>query len=169
MSLPARRELLASTAPRYAKTNKKQKQIILDEFTAATGYHRKYAISLLNKDPAIETSEMPPLARRPRKTRYGSEVRAALVTLWEAAGRICSKRLVPFLPQLVEVLERHGYLSLGEQTRQRLLSIALDQPGDGRPAPHPNPTGEQAARSDDDTAGFAPEASRSAADVLALG
>ena len=47
MSLPARRELLASTAPRYAKANKKLKQTILDEFTASTGYHRKYAIDLL--------------------------------------------------------------------------------------------------------------------------
>ena len=33
MSLPARRELLASTAPRYAKANKKLKQTILDTTT----------------------------------------------------------------------------------------------------------------------------------------
>jgi cation transport ATPase len=35
MSLKARRELLASTAVRYPKTSKKEKQTILDEFTAS--------------------------------------------------------------------------------------------------------------------------------------
>ena len=62
MSLPARRELLASTAPRYAKANKKQKQTILDEFTAAAGYHRKYAIGLLKHyDPKTAQAKRRPL------------------------------------------------------------------------------------------------------------
>ncbi len=124
MSLKARKELRTSVTHRYRSACKADKPRILDEFTASTGYHRKYAITLLNKAPAIETSETPPLARGPRKTHYNAEVHAALVTLWEAAGRICSKRLVPFLPQLVEVMERHRYLSLSEQTRQRLLTIS---------------------------------------------
>jgi hypothetical protein len=47
MSLKARRELLAVTAPRYQISPKKQKQLILDEFVAVTGYHRQYAIPLL--------------------------------------------------------------------------------------------------------------------------
>ena len=47
MSLHARRELLKATAERYQKSSKKEKQIILDEFAASTGYHRKYAIQLL--------------------------------------------------------------------------------------------------------------------------
>ena len=62
MSLPARRELLASTAPRYAKANKKLKQTILDEFTASTGYHRKYAIGLLKHyDPKTTKTKRRPL------------------------------------------------------------------------------------------------------------
>ena len=47
MSLSARRELLTSTALRYQGATRKQKQAILDEFTATTGYHRKYATGLL--------------------------------------------------------------------------------------------------------------------------
>jgi hypothetical protein len=47
MSLKAKRELLSVTAHRYQAANKKQKQKILDEFVAATGYHRQYAIPLL--------------------------------------------------------------------------------------------------------------------------
>lgn len=38
----------------------------------------------------------------------GDEAKAALVIAWEAACRICSKRLAPFLPALVAVLEKHG-------------------------------------------------------------
>ncbi len=51
-------------------------------------------------------------------------MQTALVTVWEAANRICSKRLVPFLPQFVTALERHGHLSLSERTRERLLSVS---------------------------------------------
>jgi hypothetical protein len=49
MSLKSRHELLAATAPRYQAAKKKQKQRILDEFVAATGYHRHYAIPLLKQ------------------------------------------------------------------------------------------------------------------------
>ena len=123
MSLPARRELLASTAPRYAKAGKKQKQTILDEFTAATGYHRKYAISLLKHfDPKKTTRRRTPRQAQPRQ--YTADVQQALVTVWKAANRICSKRLVPFLPDFVEALERNGHLALEDETRKRLLAIS---------------------------------------------
>jgi hypothetical protein len=36
-----RRELIASIWPRYREARWDDKQRILDEFTAATGYHRK--------------------------------------------------------------------------------------------------------------------------------
>jgi len=51
MSLKARRELINATTKRYQKASKKEKQTILDEFVSATGYHRKYAIHLLNNRP----------------------------------------------------------------------------------------------------------------------
>lgn len=44
--------------------------------------------------------------------------------VWESAGQICAKRLVPFLPQLVNALERHGHLNLSEETRAKLLAIS---------------------------------------------
>jgi hypothetical protein len=123
MSLPARRELLTSTAPRYAKASKKQKQTILDAFTAATGYHRKYAISLLkNYDPKKTSRRRKPRQTKPRP--YTADVQQALVTVWKAANRICSKRLVPFLTDFVEALERNGHLTHEDQTRKRLLAIS---------------------------------------------
>ena len=51
-------------------------------------------------------------------------MKRALVTLWTTANRICSKRLVPFLPELIEVMERHGHLSLPADVRGKLLTIS---------------------------------------------
>jgi len=48
----------------------------------------------------------------------------ALKTSWTAANCISSKRLAPFLKELVPVLERHGHLKLTEETRSMLFSIS---------------------------------------------
>jgi len=93
--------------------------VILDEFVAATGYARKYAIRLLNHPVDLKLA-----IERPRRPRYGLEVQQALQLTWTAANHICAKRLVPFLPTLVESLERHGHLQLSEEGRNLLLSVS---------------------------------------------
>lgn len=123
MSLSARRELLAATAPRYQEVAKTEKEMMLDEFVIATGYHRKYAITLLNSfDPASSTQTQ--RKRKPYDRKYDEDVKEALVVAWEAANRICSKRLVPFLPELVGALERYDHLHLDADVRERLLAIS---------------------------------------------
>jgi hypothetical protein len=119
MSIQAKRELLARVAPRYREARHSQKSVILDEFLAATGYDRKYAIRLLAHPPATPTP-----IRRSRSRRYGPAVQDALATVWAAANFICGKRLVPFLPTLVESLERHGHLALSEEVRAQLLALS---------------------------------------------
>ena len=120
MSFRAKRELLLQVSGRYQAASHQRKSVILDEFIAATGYARKYAIRLLAQ-PAP-----PPVAAitRPRSRRYGVEVQAALRVAWAAANGICGKRLVPFLPELVANLERHGHLQLTAETRADLLSLS---------------------------------------------
>jgi len=49
MSFQAKRELLGQVAPRYREASGVQKHHILDEFVAATGYARKYAIRVLGQ------------------------------------------------------------------------------------------------------------------------
>ncbi len=122
MSLSARRELLQSISPRYRSAGGNDKQHILDEFTAASGYHRKYAIALLHG--VAQPPEV--IARKPqRRTRYYTEeVKEPLVMIWQAANRLCSKRLVPFLPEFIPVLERLGHLCLSDQVREKLLRIS---------------------------------------------
>jgi hypothetical protein len=120
MSFQARRELVVQTAGRYRAADHAQKTVILDEFVAATGYARKYAIRLLAQPAAAAA----PRIQRPRPRAYGSEVQEALVAAWAAANFICGKRLVPFLPELVTALERHGHLTLSDEVRGQLLALS---------------------------------------------
>ena len=119
MSFRAKRELLVQVAPRYRAARHGQRSVILDEFVAVTGYERKYAIRLL-----LGPIRPPEPIRRPRAAQYGVEVQQALATAWRAANGVCGKRLVPFLPELIPTLERHGHLSLTEQTREALLQLS---------------------------------------------
>jgi hypothetical protein len=64
------------------------------------------------------------ISYRPRPSHYGPEVQHALFLVWHAANRICSKRLMPFLPTLLEALERHEHLHLTEECRRKLLSMS---------------------------------------------
>jgi hypothetical protein len=119
LSFTSKRELLLQTAPRYREASSALKTVILDEFVAATGYARKYAIRLLSQPIAPKLK-----IESPRLPRYGPEVQQALHLAWTAANHICAKRLIPFLPTLVESLERHGHLQLSQQCRTQLLSMS---------------------------------------------
>jgi len=61
MSLSARHELIASLRARYVLADRTEKANILNEFTATTGLHRKYAISVL------KTNTSKALARNAQK------------------------------------------------------------------------------------------------------
>lgn len=123
MSVQSKRELLVQrpegTRCRYREGSAAQKTIILDEFVAATGYARKYAIRLF----AHPVPPREPI-RRLRARRYGPVVQEALAVCWSAANGICATRLTPFLPELVPALERHGHLTLGPDERVQLLGIS---------------------------------------------
>ena len=96
-------EYVEALRPRYRTASKAEKSKMLDEFTRVTGLHRKGAIRLLNRVRRLKVSK-----RRGRKRKYGAEVAAALKGVWEASDRLCSKRLKPFMPEMVKVLRRHG-------------------------------------------------------------
>jgi len=104
MSLKSKRELLEVVQPRYLKASKVEKQKMLDEFTLTTGYHRKHAIRVLKNQVQVQNH----FKRKTKtyQTIYGGEVVQALEQIWEIYGRICSKRLQPYLPEAIKVLER---------------------------------------------------------------
>jgi hypothetical protein len=119
MSQRSKRELLDEIRPRYLKAKKSKKKAMLDEFVAATGYHRKYAIRILKHGRPRRSGKKHGLPKV-----YQGEVVVALEQIWEVCGRICSKRLHPFLPEIVKVLERCGELQLSEHTKTLLLQMS---------------------------------------------
>jgi hypothetical protein len=119
MSHTGKRELVAEVRARYTLGNRTAKRQILEELVATTGYHRKYAIYLLN-----HASRRRARKRREGQPKYGGAVRAALEQVWRAANGICAKRLIPVLGQYVEALERHGELKLDDETRTLLLALS---------------------------------------------
>jgi transposase InsO family protein len=113
-------ELAAALRPRYHQASKAQKKVILDEFCATTGYHRKAAIRLLNHAPHAASP-----TRRGRPRHYlPQEVLAPLLLAWEAAGYICAKRLAPFLGELLASLRRHGEVQLEERVYEQLCHMS---------------------------------------------
>ncbi len=115
----ARWVLLQQVAPAYCQAFGSPKQQILGEFATATGYVRTYAQWLLNHSEEVLA---PPTALR---RRYGPEVEEALVLACKPLNRICSKRLIPFLPSIVATLEADGHLELNEEQRRLLLSMSV--------------------------------------------
>ena len=117
--MTTRRELIEAVAARYRAAGRNQKKEILDEFVKVTGFHRKHAIRALKKSPKPET-----LAPRQRARIYDEAVREALTIIWEAADRICGKRLRQVIAGLVDAMERHGHLRLDPGVRESLLSMS---------------------------------------------
>ncbi len=104
---------------RYLRSSKKTKTRILEEFVATTGLHRKAVIRLLNR-----VSEPVRSKRRGRPRLYDLEVMAALNVAWEATDRLCSRRLQPFLPELVAILKAKGELRVSKETEAQLCRLS---------------------------------------------
>jgi len=107
---------------RYRKAEGKAKGGMLDEFCLNTGYHRKYAIRLLNGPPPGRHEEARPRGRKPQ---YSSAVVALLAAIWEAAGYPWSVRLKALLPNWMPWI-RQRYQPSAETERQ-LRSISARQ------------------------------------------
>jgi hypothetical protein len=116
----SKHELAAAVQPRYLKATRRERMRLLDEFVASTGYHRRYALTLLrhgrfpSRDSPVPVPRSLRRAGRPRT--YSSVVVGELRAVAEALGWPCGKRLAPFLAEVVPVLEHEGVLRV---TRHR--------------------------------------------------
>ena len=121
MKSMSRREYLRAIHDRYRRSRTDQKTRILDEFCRVCGYHRKYAIRLLNRpQPSVH-----PRPRRTRRPGYSRLVIQVLAAIWEAAGYPWSVRLKALLPLWLPWIRQRFPLS-PEETRQ-LLRISPRQ------------------------------------------
>ena len=121
-------ELLAALSGRYESSSKTDKGRILDEYVAVSGYHRKHAIRLLGSRGSPRAQPEAGRGLDGQRRIYDEAVTEALIVLWEAADRICGKRLKAIIPDLIAALERHGHLGLDEQVRERLLVVSENYP-----------------------------------------
>ncbi len=115
----SRRELIDAARGRYRNATWSAKGRIIDELIVVCELDRKHIIKRLNQPPVNITK-----AKRRANLKYDGQVVQALVTVWYAANQICSKRLVPFLAQLIGNMEKHGHLDLTPEVRNTLLDIS---------------------------------------------
>lgn len=117
MSKQATSELVESLRTQYLLADRLKKGELLDLLVESTGRNRKYAIQLLHAEPKIQ-------GNKARTVRYDETFKAALIVIWEASNKLCSKRLVPYIPEFVRILERCGHLNLNESTRHLLFQVS---------------------------------------------
>ena len=94
-----RNEIINAPKERYRKATKKEKKQILDEFTAVSGYHRKHASRLLIGKHQINLYNK----KITNKRLCEEAVKDASIIVWEAADRICSKRLKAVILALLKL------------------------------------------------------------------
>lgn len=116
------RDVLEKYRRRYGKANRKERSRLLNEFCGMSGYHRKYAISLLNAP--VETTPGEP--RRRRGVSYSISALKVIEAVWAAAGYPWSRRLKALLPLwLPWARERVG--PIRPETQRQILAISPRQ------------------------------------------
>jgi len=61
--------------------------------------------------------------KRKKKRIYDQEVLVALKEIWKIGDYICSKRLAPYLKEIIPVLEKWGEIKLDAKVRKKLFKI----------------------------------------------
>lgn len=108
---------------RYKKATKKEKQRLLDEFVVVTNYNRHYAAWVL-RQPWKGRGFRKGKRRIQRPRVYDLQVFRAIKKIWFVWDCICSKRLVPFLPEAVKKLETCREAQFSPELRRKLLAIS---------------------------------------------
>jgi hypothetical protein len=130
LKMSERRALTRVVSERYqASAGKREKGLILDQFTADTGYDRSYARTVLrNFGRKIRTGAKIYVGgkapgTRGRKRQYDEEVLAPLVKIWKILDYPCGKRLAPVIAEMVDILWRFGELAVTAEVAEKLSRI----------------------------------------------
>jgi hypothetical protein len=128
-----RQALTNITGGRYRNAAKKIKGGILEDFCQNTGYHRKYAITLLRNAGKTqlrwidkETVRVKITATTHRKRVYqrfyDEKVEQAVIAIWDFFRRICGKRLVPMIRANLSALT--GTFRIPQDVRAKLAAVS---------------------------------------------
>lgn len=131
LTMKEKKAITMEIAQRYQKARKKQKRIILDEFTALTGYNRAYASYLLsNHGKTVKTGKRTAIKADVRKKvkryreRHYESVKKPLTMIWQILGYPCGKRLKPILSEAVVKLKEFDEINIDRETEEKLLRIS---------------------------------------------
>jgi hypothetical protein len=121
MSPRSKKEYVETIFLRYKQATREQKILILNEFCATSGYHRKHAIRLLRK---YKRFQKPKPKKRGRAPFYAQpSILKVLKKIWRGANLPCSKRLKAIIPLwLPGYVQSFGNLS--PNVSQALLNIS---------------------------------------------
>ena len=122
MSRRAKWEYLCAIYARYQRASPAEKSRILDECCQVCGYHRKYAIRLLNGPPPLRH---PPRRHRRRPSRYSAHTLSVLLAVWTAAGYPWSVRLKALVPLWLPWIRQR--FSLTPTLERQLVAISARQ------------------------------------------
>ena len=119
---------------RYQRLSKKEKAIFLNEFIQLTRYNRSYAARALRIKEVLGyiniAGKRVKLVRDNRKIKrkkekiYDKKVLNALKEIWKIGDYICSKRLAPYLSEIIPVLEKWREIKLKPKVREKLFKIS---------------------------------------------
>ena len=119
---------------RYQRASKKEKTMLLNELIQLTRYNRSYAARALRIKEVLGYMNIGAKRvrlvrdnrkiKRKKKKIYDEGVLVALKEIWKIGDYICSKRLAPYLSEIIPVLEKWGEIKLDTKVREKLLTIS---------------------------------------------
>jgi hypothetical protein len=122
MAQRSKQEYLGLMWQRYQRAGRAERTALLDEVTRMCGYHRKYAMGVLNR-------RQPPRPRPRRVPRrrptYSAEAISVLAWIWEESGYLCAARLKAAVPIWLPWVRQRRPLS--PTLERQLLTISARQ------------------------------------------
>ena len=122
---------------RYQRLSKKEKAIFLNEFIQLTRYNRSYAARALRIKEVLGyiniAGKRVKLVRDNRKIKrkkekiYDKKVLNALKEIWKICDYICSKRLAPYLSEIIPVLEKWSLIQCKMSLKVRVMLLIFYQ------------------------------------------
>lgn len=119
-------EITKEVLPKYLKANKEEKKKILDELSAITGYHRKYAIRKLRKlqlTPYVKES-IAGVHKQKREKIYDNYVEVVIEQIYETLGGIGSRRIHPQISVILDKGIKFGHIKVDPITEIKVRAIS---------------------------------------------
>ncbi|SMX85187.1 Integrase core domain-containing protein [Brevibacterium sp. 239c] len=130
--MATRAEITTKYAREYKKASKKNKGTVLNEVMAVTGWTRDNARRRLTqaaKHPPGRGKQVASHSRQPRARKYSYDAVKILQRVWAISGGQCGKYLHTTMRILLDLLEAHNELTLGQdrytkKVRKELLAMS---------------------------------------------